>query len=417
MLFPDWVDNRTYVRYHEEMKKPTELSGGVFDEDGSAAMCDIATLNEELAAIDNDELETSIVDLHRRIEAQQAQLLLRIAEYDSRDLGRLRHLLTTAGWLRQALRLTSAGASRLVRTARTLARVPSIAAEAAEGRITSDGLRLLTLARNRHPDRFGDHEEVFAEIATYLTTKELRQAIEHWEQQVDFPSAIERVRDQRRRRRLSLSQTWEGMWHLTAELDAETGSVIDTAIRTIVDRENLVASREGSSDRRLPWQRRADALGDICDFWLGQSDTIGTSGGSKPTLTVTTSLEMLLGLTQKIPTIDGMGTDPENLRRIVCDSSVIRILIDADGEPLSVSRRFRTVTPAIRRALDLRDGGCRWNGCGAPASWCDAHHLIHWADGGPTSLDNTVLLCRSHHRAAHETSRVDHETRVVRAPP
>jgi hypothetical protein len=67
---------------------------------------------------------------------------------------------------------------------------------------------------------------------------------------------------------------------------------------------------------------------------------------------------------------------------------------------LDVGRKTRTVPPAIRRALDYRDGGCRFPGCGN--RFCDAHHIKHWADGGETRLDNLVLLCRRHHRAVHE---------------
>ena len=67
---------------------------------------------------------------------------------------------------------------------------------------------------------------------------------------------------------------------------------------------------------------------------------------------------------------------------------------------LDVGRKTRTVPSAIRRALDHRDRGCRFPGCGN--RFCDAHHIKHWADGGETRLDNLVLLCRRHHRAVHE---------------
>ncbi len=70
------------------------------------------------------------------------------------------------------------------------------------------------------------------------------------------------------------------------------------------------------------------------------------------------------------------------------------------GSVLNVGRKTRTVPPAIRRALDHRDGGCRFPGCGL--RFCDAHHIKHWADGGETRLDNLVLLCRRHHRTVHE---------------
>jgi hypothetical protein len=74
---------------------------------------------------------------------------------------------------------------------------------------------------------------------------------------------------------------------------------------------------------------------------------------------------------------------------------------DADGEPLNIGRKSRTIPPAIRRALQRRDGGCRFPGCSCNR-FVDAHHILHWADGGETGMDNLVLLCRRHHRLVHE---------------
>jgi hypothetical protein len=71
------------------------------------------------------------------------------------------------------------------------------------------------------------------------------------------------------------------------------------------------------------------------------------------------------------------------------------------------------VPPAIRRALVVRDGSCRFPGCGRSHTWCDAHHVTHWADGGPTALSNLILLCRRHHRSIHEGFGV----RMVRGQP
>lgn len=55
----------------------------------------------------------------------------------------------------------------------------------------------------------------------------------------------------------------------------------------------------------------------------------------------------------------------------------------------------------LRRAITARDGGCTAPGCSIPAPWCEAHHIQHWEDGGPTSVDNGTLLCSHHHHAVH----------------
>jgi len=73
---------------------------------------------------------------------------------------------------------------------------------------------------------------------------------------------------------------------------------------------------------------------------------------------------------------------------------------DDDGRVIEVGARTRTIPPALRRALQHRDGGCRFPGCGA--RFGQGHHIRHWAQGGPTTLSNLATLCRRHHRAVHE---------------
>ena len=89
----------------------------------------------------------------------------------------------------------------------------------------------------------------------------------------------------------------------------------------------------------------------------------------------------------------------ETARRIACDAGKVR-MTHRSGQILSVGRKTRTIPPPIRRALEFRDQGCRFPGC--TSKHCDAHHIVHWADGGETKLSNLVLLCRRHHRLLHE---------------
>ena len=98
---------------------------------------------------------------------------------------------------------------------------------------------------------------------------------------------------------------------------------------------------------------------------------------------------------------EGGNVSAETSRRLSCDAGVVHWLENKKGEPLSVGRKTRTIPPAIRRALNRRDGGCRFPGCTC-SRFVDAHHITHWADGGETSVNNLVLLCRRHHRMVHE---------------
>ncbi|MEZ4422515.1 MAG: DUF222 domain-containing protein [Gemmatimonadota bacterium] len=97
---------------------------------------------------------------------------------------------------------------------------------------------------------------------------------------------------------------------------------------------------------------------------------------------------------------DGTRLTPATAQRLACDAGLVRLATDARGNVLDVGRRTRTIPPALRRALEIRDGGCRFPGCGR--RFTDAHHVRHWAQGGPTALDNLLLLCRVHHRLLHE---------------
>jgi Domain of unknown function (DUF222)/HNH endonuclease len=97
---------------------------------------------------------------------------------------------------------------------------------------------------------------------------------------------------------------------------------------------------------------------------------------------------------------DGTRVSAETSRRLSCDSGRVTLTHARDGSTLNVGRRTRTISPALRRALDFRDRGCRFPGCGL--RFTDAHHIRHWADGGETSLGNCLLLCSHHHRLLHE---------------
>ena len=98
---------------------------------------------------------------------------------------------------------------------------------------------------------------------------------------------------------------------------------------------------------------------------------------------------------------EGHALAIETARRLACDASLVGIVDDQNGEPLNVGRKTRAISPAFRRALQARDGGCRCPGCGR-TRFTHAHHVIHWARGGETKLENLVTLCTFHHGLVHE---------------
>jgi 5-methylcytosine-specific restriction protein A len=120
-------------------------------------------------------------------------------------------------------------------------------------------------------------------------------------------------------------------------------------------------------------------------------------------VTVLVDLEALEGRVARAAEFDQAGAiSGETARRIACDARVSRVITRGSSEPLDVGRATRVVPPGLRRAVVVRDRECRFPGCDRPPPWCDAHHVVHWADGGDTKLANLVLLCRRHHRMVHE---------------
>lgn len=100
---------------------------------------------------------------------------------------------------------------------------------------------------------------------------------------------------------------------------------------------------------------------------------------------------------------DGLGVFPAAaVDQQICDSGIVPVRVDACGNPLDVGREQRLFTPRQRIALALRDGGCRWQGCDRPSSYCEAHHIDEWQrDQGRTDIDRGILLCRFHHMELH----------------
>jgi hypothetical protein len=91
-------------------------------------------------------------------------------------------------------------------------------------------------------------------------------------------------------------------------------------------------------------------------------------------------------------------------RRMACDAKIIPAVLGGQSQPLDIGRAARTIPGPLRRAVALRDGGCTFPTCDIPPQWCVVHHLVFWADGGPTTLSNSALVCPAHHNTAHHTN-------------
>jgi len=202
-------------------------------------------------------------------------------------------------------------------------------------------------------------------------------------------------------------------------LTPEVGALLMRAIEAASDALYVEPGLKSVSAETLPEaaaRRRADALALVAERALAAGFTeaaeMGEEGAGSIPLSGTRAERYQVLLHVDADTLaaegelgrselgDGTRVSAETSRRLACDASLVAIGHGADGTVLGAGRRTRTISPALRRALEARDRGCRFPGCGL--RFTDAHHVRHWADGGETSLDNLLLLCAHHHRLVHE---------------
>ena len=355
--------------------------------------------SEDLAGVSSEQLEEDLGELERAGRMLQSERLRRIAEVDRRGAYRRDGYASISGWIANRLHIGSQAATGEVRMARALEDMPLTREALGSGEVSGQATRLLVRAKEAHPTEFVDDEAVLLEGARQLRVRDLYRALEHWRQAVDPAGAAEDDELRFQRRFLHVSPTLYGMVRVDGELDPETGQSVMTALRALQDAD----LRSGpQTDSRSAGQRRADALGEVCRQWMSTEDR-GRGGSERPHMTVVVDVDALAGSpSRRSEFATGQPVAPDGARRIACDAAISRVLTSGRSEPLDIGRRTPIVPSVMRRALVVRDRHCTFPGCHRPEEWCDAHHVVHWADGGTTALSNLILLCRSHHRAMHQ---------------
>jgi len=363
---------------------------------------------EELVGVDvhsltDAELVADLVEVRRQIDRLEAAWLARVAVFDARHVYADDHAASSAAWLRSVCRLSPGDAASRVRSARRLRdQLPVTATALGAGDISWPHAKVVCEQAGKVADRLGEPgaqalsqaESVFVDAALGLHPADVGRVIRRWEHVIDADGFLSDADRAFERRYLNISTSWQGTVYLDGQLDAESGAVVLAAIDAL--------TAPTPDDTRSAGQRRADAFVELSRRSL-DSGTLPVTGGEKPHITVEVTLDSLerrLGCEPGELTRTG-PVPADTARRLACDASITRIITGPDSEPLDVGRRTRVIPAAVRRALYLRDKGCTWPGCDYPAEWTDAHHIHHWADGGPTTLANLRLLCRRHHRATH----------------
>ena len=383
----------------------------------------IATANDRPALTLLDDIE-AITSLTWQLHARKTQL---IATAHHRGAASAHGAVSTAAWLRNRLRMGHE-ASITMRHARLLTRMPALAAAHAEGTCGPDHLSAIAAVAADLPDQAlaDGGDEILAKAAASLTPTQLGHAALRLREHVNTDAARKGARDRYQERRLSASRTIGGAVAVQGLLDPDGGELLIQALGAFTP-----PPRPGED--RTPAQRRADALVQIC-----RNAGASTDGGERPHITLiwpmspqpdqTGSEDAPCGPTNIRPTnISSRPTQPKQLgrgragipsngailggktplhgettRRLACDAIVIPAFVDTHGQPLSLGRAQRLISKAQRRALTVRDGGCRFPDCDRPPEWTDGHHVVPWSIGGPTDLTNLILMCRHHHVLIHE---------------
>jgi hypothetical protein len=345
------------------------------------------------ATEDLDELGARIIDLAAHIHAAEYELLVMIADFDERQGWEDAHA-NCAEWLAFHTGHGLNACRERVRAARKLRGLPLTSAAMARGELSFSKVRELT--RKATPD----NESELLDYARHATSDELETFLRGWKL-LDRHDEDQLARLQYENRYATVHPKQSGMYRLSAELPPDTGALLMRAL------ERFGLAVHGTDTDVDARQRFADALVRMTEVAMEvgpEGAGSGGSGGSAERNTVHLHVEPATltrdGEGERSHLHDNTRVTAVTSARLACDAAVVKVTEDGEGNVLDVGRRTRTVSPALRRALEGRDGGCRFPGCGRRHT--DAHHVVHWADGGATALENLVLLCRHHHTLVHE---------------
>ena len=344
-----------------------------------------------------DGLIEEILGVCGRIQRAEYRLLELIRQLDEAKGWAQFGMPSCAHWLNWRCGIDLVTAREKVRVAHALQKLPMIREAFREGRLSYSKVRAITRVAT------AESEAELLELAEAMTAAHVEQLVKRYRQ-------AERLQESRaafasyRHRNFTCHYDEDGSLVFEGRLPAEVGALLLQAL----DRGTEWLMR-GERIQTVPLpERRADALAALAERFLEKSPEAddGFRSADRFQVVIHASAEALPEYGPVNPddppqVQGGPVLSTETVRRLTCDCAVVPLLETKDGEPLNVGRKTRVIPPAIDRALKRRDQGCRFPGC-VNTRFVDGHHIVHWADGGETSLHNTVLLCRRHHRLVHE---------------
>jgi hypothetical protein len=349
--------------------------------------------------------------VHRLLAAQarlEAATLSAVAAFDAAGGAQLTGDRSTRVWLSRGTMLSPAAAAGMVRLASGLHQhLPETLDALARGEITGrHACAIASIVGRVGVAHVSKAEPILLDIARRSDPPAVWAAVRHIHELVD-PAGAERAAVKEYDRRYVSFSISNGRGYLDGVLDPESAEVLQTALMSLM--------KPTPEDTRTPRQRRADALVDLAKRALNAGDLTGVDGTAmRPHLSLVVDADAIAAR-RGSATLPWTGAliGGQALRRLACDARLTPVLArllgpqcqhsgtTAGWRPLALGRSVRTASPAQFIALRVRDGGCVIPGCRRSYAFTDAHHVTHWADGGPTDLSNLVMLCTHHHRALH----------------
>jgi uncharacterized protein DUF222/HNH endonuclease len=354
------------------------------------------------------DLEAQITELTGHLNAATYYWLTLIAEFDRREGWGDGATRSCAHWLNWKCGIDLGAARERVRVAHALERLPRISEAMREGRLSYSKARAITRVASEAT------EETFLQIAIHGTAHHVEKLVRVFRRAKEAEE-LSREAQQQERRGVMWFHEPDGSLVIKARLPAEAGALFINAMEAAVRAAppTVTAAEKDVSAERSQYlvvnpesveplaHRRADALARIAESFLKHGEE-ELSAPERQQIVVHVDVQTLKNsIAGRCELDDGPSLSAETVRRLACDASLVTVVENEEGEPLSVGRKTRAISPALRRALNARDRGCRFPGC-PNTRYVDAHHIHHWAHGGETKPSNLVSLCRFHHRQVHE---------------
>jgi hypothetical protein len=367
--------------------------------EGGAKAKRVDTGAAELQTAPTDWIEREIGELAAHIAAATCRWLELVAEFDRRSAHEAWGFHSCGAWVAWRCSVDPRSAREHVRVAHALEELPFVREKFSQGELSYSKVRAIT--RIATPEI----EDELVELGRFATAAQLERLVRGYRRAVSLESAEAAHRD----RFLSYEWDEDGSLCIRGRLTPEDGALFLKALEagreTIRNREeaDLVVPQGGSAEPAGQIRvNGADALMEVAEQSLA-GDSSPRPAAERHQVIVHADLKALAGKGAQTGCglADGPSICAESARRLACDASLVPIFRGPRGA-LDIGRKARAIPSALRRALEARDEGrCRFPGC-ENRRWVDAHHIVHWARGGETKLDNLVLLCGRHHRLVHE---------------